>query len=152
MREINHNFWGAFPMSKRTKIKVVGPWKSIQAGIWLMGLAVLAWKDWWWPGILVLLAISALTQAAIQKFAPGSMEEASEEQEQPDARHAPQPSAPAPVPTQTVKSQPSHPTHRLPSECPKCSGPIRGVEVRWTGELSADCPYCGANLPLAKES
>jgi primosomal protein N' len=38
----------------------------------------------------------------------------------------------------------------LPQVCPSCSGPIRGHEVKWTGPQSANCPYCGTNLPMNK--
>ena len=36
----------------------------------------------------------------------------------------------------------------LPSTCPNCGGPLHGDNVKWTGAQSADCPYCGANLPM----
>lgn len=39
------------------------PWQQVQSAIWLIGLAILFWQDWFWPGILVLSAISGLTQA-----------------------------------------------------------------------------------------
>ncbi len=38
------------------------PWKQIQSAIWLIGLAILFWKGWFWPGILVLTAISGVSQ------------------------------------------------------------------------------------------
>ena len=38
-------------------------WKQIQSAIWLIGLAVLFYTDKFWPGILVLVAISGLFQA-----------------------------------------------------------------------------------------
>jgi MFS superfamily sulfate permease-like transporter len=59
-------------MSKEKETQLKNPWKSIQTAIWLVGLAILAWKDWWWPGILVLIALSILTQAVIQILVPGS--------------------------------------------------------------------------------
>ncbi len=47
-------------MSKNeSKQKLVGPWRSIHAAVWLIGLAILFWTGNWWPGILVLIAISA---------------------------------------------------------------------------------------------
>jgi len=53
-------------MSKEKEEKELpGPWRQIQSAIWLIGLAILAWQGWWWPGILVLVAISGLTQALI---------------------------------------------------------------------------------------
>ncbi len=38
-----------------------GPWGNIQTVVWLVGLAILAWHGWWWPGILVLVAVSMVT-------------------------------------------------------------------------------------------
>ncbi len=35
-------------------------WGGIMGGIWLIGIAVLAVTGWWWPGIMVLIGISAL--------------------------------------------------------------------------------------------
>ncbi len=60
-------------LSKQKPEKAAEPelpasWKQIQTAIWLIGLAILAWQDWWWPGILVLLAISGLVQAGIQMY------------------------------------------------------------------------------------
>jgi hypothetical protein len=134
-------------MSKdNTQLK--GPWKSIHSAIWLIGLAILFWKGWWWPGILVLIALSALVQGAIQIMVPEAVEEMEGAGDKPEA---PQP-APVETPKPAVATPAVHPTQRLPSECPKCSAPIRGAEVHWTGPESADCPYCGTNLPLKPAS
>jgi ribosomal protein L40E len=35
-------------------------WGGIMGGLWLIGIAVLAVTGWWWPGIMVLVGISAL--------------------------------------------------------------------------------------------
>ena len=128
-------------MSK-TKTRLKGPWQSVQLAIWLVGLAILFSFDWIWPGILVLVAISALYQAAIQRLVPEAVE-----QEKPEAETLPQvqPTVEAkPAPAQPiVDMKPAlveYPIYRLPSECPKCAGPIRGQEVRWTSPYSADCP------------
>jgi hypothetical protein len=43
-------------------------YKQIQIAIWLIGLAILGWQNWWWPGILVLVAISGLVQGGIQMY------------------------------------------------------------------------------------
>ena len=62
------------------------------------------------------------------------------------------PSPATPVPPPPLPATPAPRDHRLellPSVCPNCSGPIRGHDVKWTGPQSADCPYCGANLPMA---
>ena len=52
---------------KDSKKRLVGPWRSVHAAIWLIGLAVLAIFDWWWPGILVLVAISGLYEAYLRR-------------------------------------------------------------------------------------
>lgn len=40
-----------------------GAWGS-SSGLFLIGLAVLAFTGWWWPGILVLLGLTSLTGSA----------------------------------------------------------------------------------------
>jgi hypothetical protein len=125
--------------------QLAGVLRSIHGAVWLIGLAILAWKGWWWPGILVLAAISGIVEALIRYAAPPEVaqELASEDKEK--TERAPVP----PQPAQAV-SAPAH-EHRadlLPSECPKCGAPVRGNEVLWTGPQSADCSYCGANLPI----
>jgi len=117
------------------KPKLRGPWHSIHGAIWLIGLAILFWKDWWWPGILVLVAISGVAEALIREYVPGAVEKL-------------EPSAAAAMPATPVSSTPEHRLELLPATCPNCGGPIRGHEVKWTGPQSADCPYCSANLPM----
>jgi len=39
------------PGSKR------GLWGAISGGVFLIGLGILWYFDWWWPGILFLIAI-----------------------------------------------------------------------------------------------
>jgi len=102
------------------------PWQRIQGAIWLLGLALIAWKDWWWPGILVLVAISGLTQAGIQLFLNRQ-----EEQRQSVGREM-----------QLERERAAW----LPAVCPKCGGPLSAATVNWTSPTTADCPYCKANL------
>jgi len=131
-------------MSKHEqKRKLVGPWRNLHGAVWLIGLAILAWQGWWWPGILVLVAISLVLEAVLKRYAPQAFEKAEP------------PPSPSPVSTPPVSASPAPPPaeHRfelLPSVCAKCGGPIRGHEVKWTGRQSADCPYCGANLPMER--
>jgi len=140
---------------KRRK-KLGGPWRSIHAAVWLIGLAVLAWQDWWWPGILILLALSGLLEAFLKRYAPQAYEEEQQPTPEPQPSSPPIAETPAPEDVSPTMSTPQaspiieHRLELLPSECPKCSGPIRGHEVKWTGPQSADCPYCGANLPMAQ--
>ncbi len=133
-----------------SKKKLVGPWQSLHVVIWLIGIYILATHSWWWPGILVLVAISALYEAFLRQFVPGAYIE-----EKPATPAAPVQSTtlspnisiPSPAPPAAI---PEHRIDLLPQICPACSGPIRGHEVKWTGPQSANCPYCGTNLPMNK--
>ena len=125
---------------KEDKPELTGPWRSIHGAIWLIGLAILFLKGWWWPGILVLLAVSGIAEALIRQYVP-------------DAVDKTEPFVPPmPVTSQTTRtaSTSEHRLDLLPATCPNCGGPTRGHEVKWTGPQSADCPYCGVNLPMKK--
>jgi len=131
---------------REEKEKLTGGWGSMQAVIWLLGLAVIAWQDWWWPGILILVAISVLYEAAIKKVAP----EAFVKEARPDDFPAP---IQQPAERVVTKSEPAETYHRadlLPTNCPRCGAPSRGHDIHWTGPQSANCPYCGSNLPMKK--
>jgi len=120
------------------KPELTGPWGSIHGAIWLIGLAILFWQGWWWPGILVLVAVSGVAEALIRQYAPDAVKRTA----------SPAPAVPAVGP---AVASPEHRLERLPTTCPNCGGPIRGNEVKWTGPQSADCPFCGVNLPMKKE-
>jgi hypothetical protein len=119
------------------KPELTGPWRSIHAAIWLIGLGILFWKNWWWPGILILVGISSIAEALIRQYVP-------------DAVQKTEPTPPVVESTPPASSPPEHRLELLPTTCPNCGGPIRGHEVKWTGLQSADCPYCGVNLPMKK--
>jgi len=131
-------------MSKnKEKPKLVGPWRNLHGAVWLIGLAILAWRDWWWPGILVLVAISLVLEGVLMQYAPHAFEKM-------EPSSSPSPVAAAPMPSSPAPSASEQRFDLLPSICARCGGPIRGHEVKWTGPRSADCPYCGASLPMAK--
>jgi hypothetical protein len=136
-------------MSKdEPKKKLVGAWHSLHAVIWLIGIYILASHNWWWPGILVLIAISALYEGLLQRFVPGAYVE--------EGRAVPATQGVSPNPIVTTGMTTIAPIiqeHRLdllPQVCPNCNAPVRGHEVKWTGAQSANCAYCGTNLPMNK--
>ena len=132
--------------NREQKKKLVGPWRSLQVVIWLVGIYILASRDWWWPGILILVAISALYEGFLQRFAPRAFEERAPVDTPKPVVEMP------PEPARAISSIPAqeHRIDLLPQVCPSCNGPIRGHEVKWTGPQSANCPYCGTNLPMSK--
>jgi len=106
-------------VQKPTEQELPVPWQRIQGAVWMLGIAILAWQDWWWPGILVLVAISGLAQGIVQLYYSRTNEERQLTQER---------------------------AAWLPSICPNCGGPLSVSTVNWTGSDTADCPYCKANL------
>ncbi|MDR3575680.1 MAG: zinc ribbon domain-containing protein [Anaerolineaceae bacterium] len=124
------------------KRRLTGPYRNLEGALWLIGLAILAWQNWWWPGILVLVGISLVFEAILMAVAPHSFEE---DQPTAPAANVPVPSSPTAA---AVVPEQEHRAELLPLNCPNCGSPIRGHEVKWTGPQSADCPYCGTNLPM----
>lgn len=128
------------------KKRLVGPWRSLHAVIWLVGLYILITRGWIFPGIFILMAVSAIYEGIVQRFAPRAF-----------ADETTPPSPPSPATPATVTSSPAYSApvqeHRidlLPQVCPNCNAPVRGHEVKWTGPQSANCAYCGTNLPMNK--
>ena len=111
---------------KATEPELPASWKQIQSAVWLIGLAILAWQNWWWPGILVLFAISGLVQAGIQMYL------STQSKTQQEASQA--------------KDLAKERGEWLPPICPSCGAPLSVSTVNWTGAATADCPYCKANL------
>ena len=108
-------------MSKRDSDdeKLPPNWEKVHAAIWLIGLALLFWTGNIFPGILVLVAISGLVQAAMTAYVKRSRD------------------------TQTLAVE--REVH-LPETCPNCGGPLSTANVRWQGRHSAICPFCGSTV------
>jgi hypothetical protein len=123
----------------RRNRRQVGPRYSLHVALWLVGLGILLWIGDLWPGILILAALSLILEALLLRFVP-------------EAYGAVQPAMPASPSSSPVPPPPAaaHRLELLPAVCHKCGGPIRGDEVKWTGPQSADCIYCGANLPMER--
>ena len=114
-----------------------GNWKNVQTAIWLIGIAILAWQGWWWPGILVLVAISGIFQAYAQSTI--NRQEAQQTAARIEAEQF--------VQQAEQKSQLERERAAwLPPVCPSCGGPLSVESVHWTGENSAACPFCSSNL------
>ncbi len=131
---------------KSSKRKLTDPWRSIHVVIWVVGLYILLTRGWIFPGIFVLIAISAIFEAFLRRYAPGAYEPETPPQPAPTA----EPPAPIPPVVTTYTPIQEHRFDLLPQVCPGCNAPVRGHEVRWTGVQSANCPYCGTNLPMNK--
>jgi predicted Zn-ribbon and HTH transcriptional regulator len=105
-----------------------GIYGAVQSGIWLIGLALLAWQGAWWPGILILVAISGITQAVLQGMAKRQASVA-------ETANAARAAATA-----------------VPPNCPTCGAAINASSVVWSGPTAAQCPYCKSAIPLKSDA
>ena len=105
-----------------------GLYGAVQSAIWLIGLAILFYTGNWFPGILVLVAISGITQALLSRMAKS--------QEQKQAEQA------------ALAASARSAAMAVPSNCPTCGAAISASSVTWTGPATAQCPYCKAAIPL----
>ena len=109
-----------------------GMYGAVQSAIWLIGLAILFYTGNWFPGILVLVAISGITQALLSSMAKN--------QEQKKAEQA------------ALAASARTAAMAVPPNCPTCGAAISASSVTWTGPTTAQCPYCKAAIPLKAEA
>jgi hypothetical protein len=122
------------------------PWRSFRNAFWLIGLAILFFWGHWWPGILILVGLSIL----LEGFFRGTAQSWGPNPPPPPVDPNPMPMSPASTPIPAAPAEPFHRTDLLPGTCPHCGAPVRPAEVKWTGNQSAACGYCGTNLPVKK--
>ena len=109
-----------------------GLYGAVQSAIWLIGLAILAYTGNWFPGILVLVAISGITQALLASMA--------KRQDQKEAEQA------------ALAASARTAAMAVPPNCPTCGAAISASTVTWTGPTTAQCPYCKAAIRLNPDS
>src|SRR5512139_3974269 len=96
-----------------------GLYGAVQSAIWLIGLAILFYTGNWFPGILVLVAISGITQALLASMAKN--------QEQKKAEQA------------ALAASARTAAMAVPPNCPTCGAAISASTVTWTGPTTAQC-------------
>lgn len=107
------------------------PRESLSGAIFLIGLAILFTFGWFWPGILVLLGITALTETLLRRWEP-------DEDDIPlKADHLAEPlTAKAPV--------------YYPARCPSCGAAAPEIVSATDREERVRCAYCQSTLqPMA---
>ncbi len=112
-------------------------WQQVQGAIWLIGMAILFFTGNWFPGILVVMAVSALSQAAIAAYLKRGEEQRAQAErlrvEQRAQREAEDARAGA-----------------LPPICPGCGAPLTATTVLWRSATTAACPYCNRAIKAAQ--
>ena len=101
-------------------------WQKVQGAIWMIGIAILAITGWWWPGIMLVVAASALAEAGIRFYLSRQEEKVT-----------------------SVAADEALAEKRvalLPEQCPGCGSPATIENARWVGPLSAKCAFCGSSL------
>lgn len=121
-----------------------GPAAEVQSAIWLIGLGILFFTGWWWPGILIVIGVSMVAGALARGIElPAAPPE-------PPAFPSPPPAAPPPAPAQPVvlrpepEARPAPRAVRLPDICPNCGAPPRSLTSR--SEKPGVCPFCGSEI------
>jgi hypothetical protein len=104
-------------------------WQQVQSAIWLLGLAVLFFTGNWFPGIFVLMAVSALSQAAIYAY----VKSGEERRAQAEAQRVAQ--------VRQLEAEDAR-AGALPPVCPGCGAPLTATTVLWRSATTAACPYC----------
>ena len=112
-------------------------WQQVQTVIWLVGIVLLAWRGWWWPGILVLVAISGLTQAVIVRHLRQGDEQRVQQAAQAQADAA-------------RRSAEESRATALPEQCPGCGAPLTAATVMWTSGSTATCSYCHTTIKATR--
>lgn len=110
-------------------------WQKVQGAIWLIGLAILFWTGNIWPGILILIALSGLTQAAIALYVRRQDDAAAARAGQAQALEA-------------QKRLEAARLDALPPNCPVCGGALDPAKVAWSGPTTATCPYCQSAIKV----
>ncbi len=114
------------------------PWSEVEGAVFLIGLAIIAWQGWWWPGILIVIAVTAIVEGI-------SRQQKRDEKEHKASRRAS--ALPTSESTEDAPA-PVEPALALPDRCPNCGGDINPDTVdRHAGRV--DCPYCGTRLGSA---
>jgi hypothetical protein len=116
---------------RAARVRLASPWRRIHGAIWLLGIAVLAVTHWWWPGILVLVALSMVVEAGLSTI-PGATVAAE----------------PDPLGMASSAAPREHNPARLPERCQACGAPVEPAQTQWTSAVTARCSYCGANLQM----
>jgi len=137
---------GGFAHTKMGKQEWSPAFQMIYGALWMAGIAVLAITGWWWPGIMVVVAITSAAQAIY-----GARSQRSH------VVVTPAPAIP-PAPVRIVGAAEAAPraaarpavnaAARMPTQCRSCGAGLGHDLVLWRGERAAVCAYCNTPVPL----
>lgn len=134
---------------------------TIRSVIWLVGLVILWRTGSFWPGILILAAVSMLAELMF-KLAWGVVLDKKEEDELPETIEPLNPDEAESVNNryqrldpEELQSDPIPPAAGadkraalLPALCPSCGAPLEAGKVVWLSDTKARCPFCGSHIAV----
>lgn len=136
---------------------------NVQAAIWLIGIGILWWTDLWWPGILILVGVSMLTQVlggsgngSPQEVipavgtAPVTAPPEKVEDKSDTGKEDVWPDEQAETPAFIQKETSPVGKASLPEKCPVCGGPIaeNTRSLVWLSDHTVRCPFCDTVITL----
>lgn len=128
--------------------------KNVQAAIWLIGLGILFWVGYIWPGILILIGLSMIVSVYMKEETPPVQPPAAAAPPESSPKPAEQPEAPAAGETLPAILAPEGErlflASRLPEKCPACDAPMRvnAEKLTWHEDKSFACLFCGYRVSV----
>lgn len=128
--------------------------KNVLAAIWLIGLGILFWVGYIWPGILILIGLSMIVsiylkdESAPEKSpAPAAPVEPVVKPEETSVETA----AGEPLPVVLApEGERLYLVSRLPEKCPACDAPMKAnaEKLAWHEDKSFACMFCGYRVSV----
>lgn len=128
--------------------------KNVQAAIWLIGLGILFWVGYIWPGILILIGLSMLVSVYMKEETPPVQPPAAAAPLGSSVKPAEQPEAPAAGDNLPAILAPEgerlYLASRLPEKCPACDAAMRAnaESLTWHEDKSFACMFCGYRISV----
>ena len=111
-------------------LKFAAPRQGITGAVFMVGLAILFATDWLWPGILVLVGVTSLLGAYVERSAP-------DDDDIPLRVDRPDGELPQPV--------------RYASQCASCGATTpQELQDGTATQQAAFCSFCGSQLGVAE--
>lgn len=111
-------------------LNFAAPRQGITGAVFMIGLAILFATDWFWPGILVLVGVTSLLGAYVERSAPDDDD--------------------IPLRVDRPDEEPPQPV-RYASQCASCGATTpQELQDGATAQQSAFCSFCGSQLDRAE--
>ncbi len=128
--------------------------KNLLAAIWLIGLGILFWVGYIWPGILILIGLSMIVSVYSKEEQSSATPLAAPVPPKP-AEH-PEVQSAAPVVEESLpavlapEGERLFLASRLPEKCPACNAPMKAnaEKLEWHADKSFTCMFCGFRVTV----